>query len=120
MNYQEIKTIVLQIHDPVQRLEFVMDLGRQIPPIPENHSGTEIKGCASRVEIYRDGNNYYGNADSAIVRGVLALILSMVQGKLPNEIRKTDLGREFASLDLQLGAGRMSGVEGIIDFLSES
>ena len=118
MNYSEIKTILLQIHDPAERLEFVMDLGRQIPPIPANHPGTEIRGCASRVEIYRDeNNNYYGGADSAIVRGVLSLILSMVQGKSPAQIREMDVGREFAALHLQLGAGRMNGVEGIIDFL---
>ncbi|MCL2331810.1 MAG: SufE family protein [Proteobacteria bacterium] len=118
MNYTEIKTILSQIHDPAERLEFVMDLGREIPPIPANHAGTEIRGCASRVEIFRDrDNNYYGSADSAIVRGVLTLLLSMVQGKAPSEIRKMNLAREFASLNLSLGAGRMNGVAGTIAFL---
>jgi len=118
MIYSEIKDILSQIHDPAERLEFVMDLGRELPPIPANHAGTEIKACASRVEIYRDKNNtYYGSADSAIVRGVLTLLLSMVQGKAPSEIRKMDLAQEFKSLNLSLGAGRMNGVAGTIAFL---
>jgi len=118
MNYTEIKSVLSQIHDPAMRLEFVMDLGLEIPPIPANHAGTEIHGCASRVEIYRDeNNNYYGSADSAIVRGVLSLLLSMVQGKGPNEIQKMNLMREFESLNLSLGAGRMTGITGIIGFL---
>ena len=118
MKYTEIKSILSQISDPVERLEFVMDLGKSLPPIPENSRGTEVRGCASRAEIFKDGgNNYYGAADSGIVRGVLAIMLSMVQGKAPAEIKKMDLVREFESLDLQLGAGRMNGVAGIVECL---
>ena len=121
MKYTEIKTILSQIHDPAERLEFVMDIGRTLPAVPAGAHATEIRGCASRAEIYRDkNNNYYGSADSALVRGVLALLLSMVQCKSPVEIRKMDLAREFESLNLALGAGRMNGVNGIIEFLVSS
>jgi cysteine desulfuration protein SufE len=120
MIYSEIKTVLSQINDPADRLEFVMDAGRTLPPIPSGVAGTEIRGCASRVEIYRDSsNNYYGAADSALVRGVLAIILSMVQGKTPGDIKKMNLTEEFETLNLQLGAGRMNGVNGIIEFLEK-
>ncbi|MCL1785680.1 MAG: SufE family protein [Alphaproteobacteria bacterium] len=118
MTYDEIKNILSQITDPVERLEFVMDIGKSLAPIPEGMNPCEIKGCASRVEIYRDAdNNYFGTADSAIVRGLVAIILSMVQGKSPDEIKGMNLENEIAALDLQLGAGRMNGVHGIISFL---
>jgi cysteine desulfuration protein SufE len=120
MDYAEIKKILGSLADPVERLEFVMDLGAQIPLIPENRTATEISGCASRVEVYDDGDgNYYGNADSALVRGVLAVLLSMAQGKTRDEIRKMDLTGEFKGLNLGLGAGRMNGVAGIINYLTK-
>jgi len=119
MKFEEIRNIMSQITDPVEKLEFVMDVGKTLPAIPAGASATEIKGCASRVEIYRDSeNNYSGSADSALVRGIVAIILSMIQGKSPDEIRDMDLPGEFAGLDLQLGAGRMNGVQGVISFLT--
>ncbi|MCL2338882.1 MAG: SufE family protein [Proteobacteria bacterium] len=121
MDYTEIKTILSQITDPADRLEFVMDLGTALPAIPAGANATEIKGCASRVEIYRDHhNNYYGTADSALVRGVLAILLSMVQGKSASEIRDMDVAAEFAGLNLRLGSGRMNGVAGMIEFLTKA
>ncbi|MCL2538669.1 MAG: SufE family protein [Alphaproteobacteria bacterium] len=120
MNYNEIKTILLQIHDPAERLEFVMDLGRQLVPIPENVRSTEIKGCASHVAIYRDeNNNYYGESDSVLVRGIVVLLLSMAAGKSPAQLRDENLADEFESLHLHLGTGRMNGVNGVIEFLTK-
>ncbi|MCL1902327.1 MAG: SufE family protein [Alphaproteobacteria bacterium] len=119
MNYAEIKTILSEISDPVDRLEFVMDLGNSLPKIPAGAKATEIKGCASRVEIYKDkNNNYYGAADAGLVRGILAIVLSFAQGKSATDIVAMNLSAEFARLNLQLGAGRMNGVAGIIEFLS--
>jgi len=118
MTYPEIKTILSQITDPAERLEFVMELGARLPMIPKDAKATEIKGCASRVEIYRDSANHYsGTADSALVRGVLAILLSMVQGKSAAQIRDMNPYGEFASLHLNLGSGRMNGVNGMIEFL---
>jgi len=118
MTFREIKAILQQVTDPADRLEFVIDLGKTLPPIPKGATPTEIRGCASRVEIYRDeNNNYFGMADSALVRGIVAILLSMAGGKPAAEIRKMNLVREFSGLNLQLGAGRMNGVSGIISFL---
>ena len=105
------------IEDSALRLETVMDFGAHMPSPPANVACNEIHGCASRVQICRDGNNFYGTADSALVRGVVAIITAMVDGKSPDEIRKMDIAGEFASLRLQLGAGRMNGVNSMISFL---
>ena len=117
MNYVEIKSLLNNISDPVDRLELVMDLGKQLPLIPENLTGAEIRGCASRVLVAHDDSGFYGAADSALVRGVLAIILSMVQGKAAGEIKNMGLREEFSALNLQLGAGRLNGVNSIISFL---
>ena len=117
MTYDEIKNILSDIYDPAIKLEMVMDLGAHIAPVPDNAICNEITGCASHVEICRAGNRFYGTADSAIVRGIVAIMISMVDGKTPDEIRQMDLIGMFMALDINLGAGRLNGVNSMVRFL---
>lgn len=105
------------ISDPVDRLEMVMDLGTRLSPIPEHAACTDITGCASLVRICIDGNRYYGWADSALVRGIVAILISMIDGKSIDEVKKMDLAAEFRSLELNLGTGRVNGINSMIRFL---
>lgn len=117
MNYSDMKNILLMISDPVEKLDMVMDFGAHMPDVPETAQCTEIVGCASFAEICRDGNRFYGRADSALVRGIVAIITAMVDGKSADEIKKMDLWGEFSALGLNLGTGRMGGVNSMIRFL---
>lgn len=117
MKYDEIKNLLLSVPDPVMRLEMVMEFGAALPPVPSDAVCSEITGCASRVSICVRGNNFFATADSALVRGVVAIIIAMVDGCDPTQIREMDLEGEFASLNLNLGAGRMNGVHSMIRFL---
>lgn len=119
MDYTEIKTILSLISDPVEKLETVMDFGKQLSPIPDTAVCTDISGCASLVRLCRDGTCFYGWADSALVRGIVAIILAMVNNKTPDAIKKMDLQTEFSSLNLNLGAGRLNGVNSMISFLED-
>ncbi len=119
MKYDEIKSLLMNIDDPVEKLELVLEQGICLPPIPDGVVGTEIKGCSSLVKIYHDKltNKFYGFADSGFVRGVVSVILSMVQDKTPAQIRQMNLTDEFKELNLQLGSSRLMGVASIIRFL---
>jgi len=117
MNYAEIKNLLEITTDPVMRLEIVMDLGARLAPVPDGAVCHEIAGCASRVDICRVGNHFFARADSALVRGIVAILVAMVDGKTPNEIREMDLSGQFAALDLNLGTGRLGGVNSMIRFL---
>lgn len=117
MEYLEIKNILTQITDPVEKLEYVMYLGKQLKKVPNDSVCTEISGCASFVQICRNGNNFYGVADSAMVSGIVAIIISMVDGKTPGEIKKIDMKSEFSELDINLGPSRINGVNSILGFL---
>jgi sulfur transfer protein SufE len=119
MSYGEIKSLLAAVDDPVTRLEIVMDFGKRLHPIPRNAACAEISGCASRVRICRepaaDGQTrdiFYGEADSSMVRGIIAIILAMANGGV------SDLRKEFDLLNLNLGAGRLSGVKEIIAAVS--
>ena len=117
MTYQDMKSALMLVDDPVMRLELVMEFGKTMSVVPDGAVCTEILGCSSFVEICRLGNNFYGRADSALVRGVVAILVAMVDGKTPEQIKKMDLGSEIASLNLNLGAGRLNGVNSMVSFL---
>jgi cysteine desulfuration protein SufE len=117
MTFVEIQKLLGLISDPVEKLEMLMELGNGLLPVPDNAICTEIIGCSSFVEICRDGNRFYGRADSGIVRGIVAIIISMVDGKTPEQIRKMDLLADFQSLNLNLGASRLNGLNSMVRFL---
>ena len=117
MTYDEIKKTLLAINDAALRLEMVMDIGNQMEPVPSGAVCSEILGCASRVEICRQGNQFFGVADSAVVRGIVAIMISMVNGKSPSEIKQMDLIGMFNALNINIGAGRLNGVNSMIRFL---
>lgn len=117
MTYSDIKNNLDMLTDPVDKLEMVMDIGRGLASVPENAVCNDIVGCASSVQICRVGNNFFATADSVLVRGIVAILISMVDGHTPDEIRAMDLHKMFADLNLNLGAGRINGVNSMIRFL---
>ena len=116
MNFVDMKNLLNSVSDPMMKLELVMDFGKGLSPVPQNATCTEIAGCTSFVEICRDGNRFYGRADSAIVAGIVAIFIAMVDGKEDAEIKNINLAQEFCELNLQLGAGRLNGVNSMISF----
>ncbi|MDR1826170.1 MAG: SufE family protein [Rickettsiales bacterium] len=110
MGFEEIKSLLTGIDDPAIKLEVLMDIGKTLPPIPAGETGIEIKGCASRVEIFRDKfGKFYGAADSALVRGIVAVLLSIAE-------ERSDFS-EFGKLNLNLGAARLTGTASMIEYL---
>ena len=116
MKYEDIKNALLLIENPVEKLEMVMDFGKTLEPVPDNAVCKEIFGCSSFVQICEKSGRFYGQADSAMVRGIVAIILSMVDGKSVSEIKQMDLAGEFSSLKLNFGAGRLNGIQSMISF----
>ena len=112
MTYDEIKSLLKSIDNPAMKLEMLMDIGKDLAPIPPGHVGVEIKGCASRVEIWRapDGK-FYGAADSAIVKGIVRVLLAMKEADAP-------FG-EFRNLGLALGSARLTGAASMIEYLEK-
>ena len=116
MTFEEIKKSLSLIENPVDKLEMVMDFGKNLEPVPIDAKCSEILGCASFVKICKKGDVFYGVADSAMVRGIVAIILSLVNGRSLDEIKKMDLLAEFNSLNLNFGAGRLNGIQSMISF----
>src|SRR6476469_9414651 len=83
------------------RYRYVIELGRTLDPMPEQEHSAEnkVQGCASQVwlskRIDRNSNgkprlNYLGDSDAHIVRGLVAILLTLYSGRTPQEILSTD------------------------------
>jgi cysteine desulfuration protein SufE len=82
------------------RYRYVIELGRTLEPMPEaEHSQVnKVQGCASQVwlskKLERGGNGpmlkYRGDSDAHIVRGLIAILLTLYSGRSPQEILATD------------------------------
>jgi cysteine desulfuration protein SufE len=82
--------------DWMERYEFIIGLGRKLPPFPDEWAddARRVPGCQSRVWMdatMRDGKLYLaGLSDAAIVSGLVALLLRVYSGRTPQEILATD------------------------------
>src|SRR3954447_21389892 len=82
--------------DWMERYEFIIEMGRKLPPFPEEwaNDAHRVPGCQSRVWMEatpRDGKIYFaGASDAAIVSGLVALLLRVYSGRSSSEIADTD------------------------------
>ena len=82
--------------DWMERYQFIIELGRKLPPFPEEWSNDahRVPGCQSRVWMEaqaKDGRLYFaGASDAAIVSGLVALLLRVYSGRSREEIGATD------------------------------
>ncbi|HFF8944207.1 TPA: cysteine desulfurase sulfur acceptor subunit CsdE [Serratia marcescens] len=94
-------------------------LAKRLPPLPEalRSEEMELSGCENRVwlghQLLEDGTlHFYGDSEGRIVRGLLAVLLTEVEGKTPLQIAALDPLALFDRLALraQLSATRASGL----------
>ncbi|PYD83205.1 Fe-S cluster assembly protein SufE [Komagataeibacter oboediens] len=82
--------------DWMQRYQYIIELGRKLPPFPPEwqDDAHRVPGCQSQVwmEVQpRDGLLYLaGASDAAIVSGLVALLLRVYSGRSRDEILNTD------------------------------
>ncbi|WP_153769818.1 SufE family protein [Labrenzia sp. CE80] len=115
------------LDDWEDRYKYVIDLGRELPPLPEaeKNEANKVRGCVSQVwlvtEISRceDGQPmiaYRGDSDALIVQGLVAIVLALFSGKTAQDILDTDVDGLFARLGLQehLTPQRSNGLKSMV------
>jgi len=105
------------------------EIGEQLEPMPPalKTDNTLVRGCASKVWTYPapldDGRlHFYADAEAAFPKGVIAIILSLVQDKSPREILAINIENELAPLNLDrfLSKQRTNGIPGMIALIYET
>jgi len=82
--------------DWTERYQYLIDLGKQLPPFPEACKTEEyrVHGCQSMVWLVPDGDasamHFRATSDSAIVSGLIALVLRVYSGRPAREIVDTE------------------------------
>ena len=93
------------------RYRYLIELGRGLPPFPEEKrtDANKVRGCVSQVwlasAVNRNGGGasmleFQGDSDAHIVRGLVAVLFALVQGRTPEAILAADAKALFAELDL--------------------
>jgi len=83
--------------DWLDKYDYLIELSGSLPPIDAAHRTDRylISGCQSRVWIDArlDGDKVYYTADSdaIITKGIIALLIRVLNGRTPQEILATDL-----------------------------
>ena len=96
------------LDDWEERYGFIIDLGKQLPPFPDDARLEEnyVHGCQSQVWLIHHHDQNSGklylliDSDAMIVRGLAAIILVALNGKAPRDLLATDIDELFEQLDL--------------------
>jgi cysteine desulfuration protein SufE len=81
--------------DWTERYQYLIDLGRKLPPFPDSLRTEENKvhGCQSQVWLVASGDrnrlHFQATSDSAIVSGLIALLLRVYSDRSAQEIVDT-------------------------------
>jgi cysteine desulfuration protein SufE len=112
MAIETIRSDFALLDDWEDRYRYLIELGRGLPAFPEalRTDANKVRGCVSQVwlasALRRNGAGtapvleFQGDSDAHIVRGLVAVLFALVQGKTPEEILGTDARATFAELGL--------------------
>ena len=126
MNFYQIKEDLDLFSEWEDRYGYIIDLGKQISlPDEKKTDKNKVNGCASQVWLDMTWNktnkpkvfNLEGDSDALIVKGLIAILLSLYNGKTLVEAQAVDPKEEFEKLGLNahLSSQRSNGLKSMID-----
>ena len=116
------------IDDWEERYRYVIELGRELDPLPEDAhcEANKVRGCASQVWLETSvGRNpsgqpvleFRGDSDAHIVKGLVLIVLAFYSGRTADEILSRDVLDLFGKLGLtaHLTPQRSNGVRAMVE-----
>ncbi len=113
MTFAELAENFELIDDWEDRYRYVIELGRSLAPMDASlkTDQNKVRGCASQVWLVTnvsagtDGNapvmHIQGDSDAHIVRGLIAILLTIYQDRPAPQIAEHDALKDFAALGLK-------------------
>ena len=128
MTIEEIIDNFSLLDDWDDRYRYVIELGRNLDPLPEQarNDVNKVQGCASQVwldtKIEANGKagpvlTFRGDSDAHIVRGLIAVLFALFSEKGAREILSTDAIAVFGKLGLRehLTPQRSNGFRSMVE-----
>ena len=98
---QEIQNEIIDdfamFDDWIQKYEYLIDLGKDLPQIEEQYKTEDnlIKGCQSRVWLHAEHTKgkiiYTADSDAIMTKGIVAILINVLSGQSPSEIANAKL-----------------------------
>jgi cysteine desulfuration protein SufE len=128
MTLDEIRDNFALLDEWDDRYRYVIELGRALAPMNETDHSAEnkVQGCASQVWLARNLSHdqsgapilhYVGDSDAHIVRGLIAILLTLYSDQPPQKILETDAVVIFEELGLKehLTPQRSNGFRAMVE-----
>ena len=117
-----------QLVDAEDRYRLLIDLGRQLEPMPDalKTDATKVRGCSASVWVYPTSSegrlHFLADSNAAITKGVVALVLTAVQDKPAAEVAQLDVAECLKPFELakHLSANRTQGVPNMIALVKQT
>lgn len=110
------------------RYRLLIDLGRALPAMPDalKTEATRVRGCASQVWLHPRSDaegrlHFAADSDAAIVKGLVALVLLLVDGQRGSDIDVADVRARLDALGLSkhLSSNRTQGLASMVARIGE-
>jgi cysteine desulfuration protein SufE len=116
------------LEDWEDRYRHVIELGKALPDMPEalKVPATKVDGCASQVWLHITIDNgvltFIGESDAIIVRGLIAVLMTLYSGLQVSEISRIDVLAELGRLGLNehLSSQRSNGLRAMVTRVVET
>ena len=114
------------LDDWEDRFRYLIDLGRKLPPMDEalKTEDTKVRGCTSQVWIVDEVTpgtppslHFQADSDAHIVKGLIAVLLSIYDGRSPEEILSVDIKGTIGELGFEqhLSPNRANGLFSMVE-----
>ena len=127
--FAEVEAEFEALDDWDDRYRLLIDLGRGLEPMPSafKTEATKVRGCASQVWLYpvpdenRAHLHFLADSDAAIVKGLIALVLLLVQGRPAAAVKVEEIRDRLDTLGLSshLSSNRTQGLASMIARIGE-
>ncbi len=131
-SFEDIAADFEFLDDWEDRYRYLIELGKTLPPFPDSArtEANKVHGCVSQVWILPEVDNpgtedavlhLKADSDALIVRGLIAVLLSMVSGHKAKEILEMDMEGNMRRLGLEehLTPQRANGLKSMMQRIRE-
>lgn len=127
MTLEELLDTFEFFDDWEDKYRFIIDIGKELPGLPDGDKTDAhlIRGCQSQVwltyESSDEGLKFNMDSDAHIVRGLIAVVLIVIQNRSASEIQQLDIEGIFGQLDLlaHLSVTRGNGLRAMVSRIKE-
>jgi cysteine desulfuration protein SufE len=132
LDAEELEDNLSMFDDWSERYQYIIDLGKKLEPYPEDvrDEDHKVRGCMSQVWLTHQLSDaggeptlhFRGDSDSAIVRGLIAVLFTLYSDQTPKAILDADLEGFFARIGLEqhLSPNRRNGFFSMVETIKRT